>query len=114
MASSPPIHGHPAEVARATALGPRPIYIRPPQDRLRRYDGDMRRWRPLTPEQLKLAEERLRNPAPGSRIEAAQRFGIDLTLIIGQLRLTPTERASNLQMVANCVEQIRGSARKRP
>ena len=48
--------------------------------------------RALTPEELARAEARLRNPAPGSRIEAAKKYGIDLTLLIGQLRLTPAER----------------------
>jgi hypothetical protein len=38
--------------------------------------------RALTPEELARAEARLRNPAPGSRIEAAKKYGIDLTLLI--------------------------------
>jgi hypothetical protein len=38
------------------------------------------------------AEDRLRNPAPGSRIEAEQKYGVSLSLVIEQLRLTPTER----------------------
>lgn len=47
----------------------------------------------LTAEQLVRAEERLLHPAPGSRIEAAGRYGVDLTLLVEQLRLTPAERA---------------------
>jgi len=31
--------------------------------------------------------DRFRNSAPGSRIEAAKKFGVDLTLLIEQLRL---------------------------
>ena len=73
----------------------------------------MRRWQPLTPEQLARAEERLRNPPPGSRIEAARDFGIDLTLLIEQLRLTPAERAMKLQRAAKSLERVRGIARKR-
>jgi len=38
----------------------------------------MRELLALTPEQLRIAEDRLRNPAPGSRIEAAKKYGIDL------------------------------------
>jgi hypothetical protein len=66
----------------------------------------------LTPEELFRAEERLRNPAPGSRIEAARDYGIDLTLLISQLRLTPAERARKLEDAATALEQIRGAARK--
>ena len=54
-------------------------------------------YQPLTPEQLKRAEERLRHPAAGSRIQAAKDYGIDLVLLIEQLRLTPAERGRKLQ-----------------
>jgi hypothetical protein len=55
----------------------------------------------------------LRNPAPGSRIEAAKEFGIDLTLLIEQLRLTPAERAQKLQQASQILEPLRGIARRR-
>ena len=42
-------------------------------------------------------EEKLLNPKPGSKIAAAKEFGIDLTLLIKNLRLTPQERVNNLQ-----------------
>jgi hypothetical protein len=58
------------------------------------------------------AEERLLNPARGSAIEAARQFGIDLTLIIERLRLTPEERVRELQRAMNSLAQIRGAARK--
>jgi hypothetical protein len=67
----------------------------------------------LTPEEFARAERRLRNPAPGSRIAAAKEYGIDLTLLIEQLRLTPAERADMLEDVATVVEPLRGIARKR-
>ena len=56
---------------------------------------------------------RLRHPEPGSRIEAARDFGVDLNLLIANLKLTPAERVS--RMHADCVaaEQIRGLARRR-
>jgi hypothetical protein len=44
-------------------------------------------------EKLAIAEERLRNPRPGSKIAAAKEYGIDLTLLIENLRLTAAERA---------------------
>lgn len=37
-------------------------------------------------------EEKLMNPTPGSRIAAARDYGIDLTLLIENLRLTPAQR----------------------
>jgi hypothetical protein len=73
----------------------------------------VRELRALTPEELARAEDRLRNPAPGSRIEAAKKFGIDLTLLIGQLRLTPAERARQMHEVCQIAERVRGAARKR-
>ena len=68
----------------------------------------------MTPEEFERAAEKLRNPAPGSRIEAAQKFGIDLTLLIEQLRLTPEERVRKLQAVSQVAEQVRGAARRKP
>jgi hypothetical protein len=68
--------------------------------------------RALTPEEFARAAERLRNPPPGSRIEAAKKYGIDLTLLIGQLRLTPAERARQMQEVSEAAERVRGAARK--
>jgi len=68
---------------------------------------------PLTPQQLARAEELLLNPPPGSRIEAARKYGIDLTLLVEQLRLTPAQRALKLQAATQAVDQIRGIARRR-
>lgn len=58
------------------------------------------------------AEQRLLNPAPGSAIEAARDFGVDLTLLIERLRLTPEERVRALQQAGFAFAQIRGAARK--
>jgi hypothetical protein len=66
----------------------------------------------LTPEQLATAEERLRNPKPGSRIEAAQKYGVDLSLLIEQLRRTPAERARILESASIAIEKVRGAAHK--
>ncbi|MBZ5607898.1 MAG: hypothetical protein LAP38_06565 [Acidobacteriia bacterium] len=71
----------------------------------------MKELRPLTPEQLARAEERLRYPRPGSRIEAAQRFGVDLSTLIEQLRLSPAERVRRIHEAAQIAEQVRGAAR---
>lgn len=72
----------------------------------------MSELRPLTPEEFTLAESRLRNPAPRSRIEAAKEYGIDLTLLIEQLRLTPAERVRRMHLAAQAAEQVRGAARR--
>ncbi|HXM46030.1 MAG TPA: hypothetical protein VN924_32655 [Bryobacteraceae bacterium] len=73
----------------------------------------MRELRALTPEELARAEARLLHPAPGSRIEAAQKFGIDLTLLIGQLRLTPAERVEQMLEACRIAESVRGAGRRR-
>ena len=65
----------------------------------------------MTPAEFARAEERLRHPAPGSRMEAARQFGIDLTLLIEQLRLTPAERVRRMHDVCQAAEDARGSAR---
>jgi hypothetical protein len=67
----------------------------------------------LTPEELARAEARLLNPAPGSRIEAAKKFGIDMTLLISQLRLSPAQRARQMHEVCQLAESVRGAVRKR-
>ena len=66
---------------------------------------------PLTPEQLARAEYCLLHPAPGSRIEAARNHGVDLTLLVEHLRLTPAERARKLEAASMVLEQVRGIAR---
>jgi hypothetical protein len=61
---------------------------------------------------MSIAEEILRNPPPGSRVEAARDFGIDLTLLIERLRKTPEERVRDLQTAIEGLEKIRGAARR--
>ena len=73
----------------------------------------MKELRALTPEEFERAAEKLSNPAPGSRIEAAQKYGIDLTLLIEQLRLTPDQRVQKLEAATKSLEKIRGIARRR-
>ena len=73
----------------------------------------MKQLLPLTREQLARAEQRLREPRPGGKIEAAKEYGIDLTLLIEQLRLTPAERVRKLEEAVNALEAVRGNARSR-
>ena len=58
-------------------------------------------------------EQRLREPPPGSAIEAARDFGVDLTLLIERLRLTPDERVRQLQQAMFTLSQVRGAAQGR-
>jgi hypothetical protein len=50
----------------------------------------------MTPEQQKLAWELITNPPAGSKLAEAKEFGVDLTLLVENLALTPTERARAL------------------
>ena len=59
-----------------------------------------------------LSEERLRNPPPDSAIARARDFGIDLTLLIERLRLTPEERVARLQQAMAAFDQIRGKGKQ--
>jgi hypothetical protein len=70
----------------------------------------VREIRALTPDELSRAERRLLNPAPGTRTAAAKDFGIDLTLLLDQLRLTPAERARQMLELCQEVELVRGRA----
>jgi len=42
------------------------------------------------------AIEKLLNPPPNSKIAAAKEFGVDLTLLARNLRLTPEERINEM------------------
>lgn len=59
------------------------------------------------------AEEKLLNPSPGGRIEAARAHGVDLTLLVERLRLSPEDRVRDLQRAAAGLEAMRGRARRR-
>ncbi len=51
-------------------------------------------------------EEKLLNPKSGSKAAAAQEFGIDLTLLVRQLRLTPEERLNELQSAMESFDEF--------
>jgi hypothetical protein len=57
-------------------------------------------------------EEKLLNPRPGSKIAAAKEFGIDLTLIVRQLRLTPEERLKELEQEMIVFEELDRQAKQ--
>jgi hypothetical protein len=47
------------------------------------------------------------NPPPGSKIAAARKFGIDLTLLARKLSLTPTERLEELASAQEAFKKLR-------
>jgi hypothetical protein len=56
-------------------------------------------------------EEKLLDPRPGTKIAAAKAFGIDLTLLVRQLRLTPEERLNELQSAMESFESFSKQAK---
>ena len=58
-------------------------------------------------------EEKLLNPKPGSKAAAAKEFGIDLTLLLRQIRLTPQQRLDELQSAMESVEGLKKARKKR-
>jgi hypothetical protein len=56
-------------------------------------------------------EERLLDPAPGSKIADARDFGIDLTLIVENRRLTAEQRIEKLQQAMSGLDELRRLAR---
>ncbi len=52
------------------------------------------------------------NPRTGSKIAEARDFGIDLTLLVANLRITPEQRLDKLQQAMNSFEELRAEARK--
>ncbi len=56
-------------------------------------------------------EELLLNPKPGTAAAAARDFGIDLTLTVVNLRLTPEERIRRLDDFVDGIKQIQANLR---
>ena len=63
----------------------------------------------MTPEQQKLAWELISNPPAGSKLAAAKAYGIDLTLLVSNLKRTPTERAERLVAGAETLRALRNA-----
>ncbi len=62
----------------------------------------------MNPKQL----DRLLNPPPGSKLAAAKEFGIDLTLLVRKLDLTPQERLVELQQAMRSFDELQREAAK--
>jgi hypothetical protein len=61
-------------------------------------------------EMKRTIRERILNPKPNSKVAAAIEFGIDLTLNISKLQLTPNQRIINLQLSMKNLDQFRKEA----
>ena len=59
----------------------------------------------------KVIESKLLSPDKGSAIAHAHEFGVDLTLLLERLRLTPEDRVIQLQKKMVELERIRGASR---
>ena len=62
----------------------------------------------MTPEQ----EDYFLNPPPSSAAARAVEFGVDLTLTLENLRLTPEERIRKLENFIRGVQRLKASARR--
>lgn len=56
---------------------------------------------------------RLQNPKPGGKVELAGQFGVDVSLLIEQLKLSPSDRADRMHGLARAAASVRGLAKKK-
>jgi len=76
------------------------------------YDAAVRYNRELmTREEQVRLYNLVQNPPPGSKIEAAKNFGIDLTLNLRLLSLTPAERAEEMQCALDFITELEHAGR---
>ena len=61
----------------------------------------------------KLLFELVQNPSKGSNIQAAKEFGVDLTLNLRSLRLSPAERVLEMESALKFAEQLREGVQRR-
>jgi hypothetical protein len=59
-------------------------------------------------------EDRLLNPRPGTAAARAREFGVDLTLTLSNLRLTPEERLLRLERARQLLEEIEAARLRGP
>lgn len=57
------------------------------------------------------SEHPVHDPAPASAVERAIAFGVDITLLVKNLRLTPTERIQQAQQVLDSVTALKAEVR---
>ena len=52
----------------------------------------------------------VQNPPPGSKMEAAKEYGVDLTLNLRSLTRTPAERVREMETALKFAEELRRAA----
>jgi hypothetical protein len=67
----------------------------------------------MTPDQEKLAYELITNPPPGSKLAAAKEWGVDLTLLLANLKQTPTQRAQSFASHVRSFNALQESGKNR-
>ena len=66
----------------------------------------------MTTEERELLTRLINDPPPGSKIAAARDYGVDLTLLLRRLEMTPTERLQELQAAQAFIEELQGAKRR--
>jgi hypothetical protein len=61
----------------------------------------------MTQDQRKRALRLIARPPRGSKLARAKKYGVDLTLLVENLSLTPTERAEKLSNGAKSLQALR-------
>lgn len=64
----------------------------------------------MTSKEKKRLYELVQNPPPGSKIEAAKQYGIDLTLNLRRLAMTPTERVQEMEAALDLIRELQRAA----
>jgi hypothetical protein len=67
--------------------------------------------RAITAREYEELAELVRHPPKGSTIEAAKAYGVDLTLNLHALRLTPHERVVAMENALRFIEGLRRAVR---
>lgn len=57
-------------------------------------------------------EQKLLNPVPGGTLASVAEYGIDLSLIAENMRLSPEHRIRRLQQAMNSFEKLRAEVAK--
>ncbi len=66
----------------------------------------------MSPEEYDRLARLVADPPAGSKLAEAREFGIDLTLLLSNLRLTPTERLQRLMAAQLMVLELRRGMRR--
>jgi hypothetical protein len=64
----------------------------------------------MTQEEHERLYELVQNPPPGSKMEAARKYGVDLTLNLRSLTRTPTERVLEMEAALKFAEELHRAA----